>query len=159
MSDCRSRTTDPGRRAIKPFRVNVVQFRGSPYEVGRAQAHAFAATAKGRAFLRRPTIARPAWFDVRNDERLFAKISPALWAEIGGIADGLGISLDKAAFCFGNHGWRTPTGGCSAVMGAGVYGRNYDYQPRHYGARLAAVQPRGSYASLGASEMLFQNIY
>jgi predicted choloylglycine hydrolase len=146
--------TDPGEATIKPFRVGVVQFRGSPEEIGRAQAHAFAATPKGRAFLRRQTIPRPAWFDIRNEERLFARYSPALWAEIGGIAEGLGISLERAAFCFGNNGLRPPTGGCSAVMSAGVYGRNYDYQPRHYGARLAFVHPSASHASFGASELL-----
>jgi predicted choloylglycine hydrolase len=91
---------------------------------------------------------------VRSAERAFAKFSPALWAEIGGLADGLGISMEQAFFRFGNNGLRVPTGGCSAAMHATVYGRNYDFQPRNYGARLALVQPAGSFASVGASEML-----
>jgi hypothetical protein len=62
--------------------------------------------------------------------------------------------MERAAFCFGNDGLRPPTGGCSAVANAAVYGRNYDFKPRYYGARLALVQPTGSYASLGASELL-----
>jgi hypothetical protein len=32
--------------------------------------------------------------------------------------------------------------------------RNYDFKPRYYGARFAAVQPNGSYASIGSSELL-----
>lgn len=154
MSACRSRASDRREPAIKPFRVSIVQCRGTPYEIGRAQALAFAATPKGRAFLRRTMIVRPRWFDIRGEERAFAKFSPALWAEIGGLAEGLGISMERAALCFGNDGLRPPTGGCSAVISATVYGRNYDFRPRHYGARLAIVQADGSYASLGASELL-----
>ena len=47
-----------------------------------------------------------------------------------------------------------PTGGCSAVMSGGVYGRNYDFWPRGYEARFALVQARGSYASIGGSHQL-----
>lgn len=39
-------------------------------------------------------------------------------------------------------------------MHASVYGRNYDFQPKRYGARFAFVQPAGSFASVGASEIL-----
>jgi predicted choloylglycine hydrolase len=45
-------------------------------------------------------------------------------------------------------------GACSAVMSSGVYGRNYDFRPRHYGARFAAVAASGSHASIGSSEIL-----
>jgi hypothetical protein len=45
--------------AAKTLRVSVVQCRGTPYEVGRAQADAFAATRKGQAFLRRKTVRLP----------------------------------------------------------------------------------------------------
>jgi predicted choloylglycine hydrolase len=39
-------------------------------------------------------------------------------------------------------------------MSAGVYARNYDFNPQHYGARFALVQPSGSHASIGSSELL-----
>lgn len=140
--------------AIKPFRVSIIQCRGTPYEVGRAQALAFAATAKGRAFLRRGTIRFPWWFNLRTEQRTFAEYSPALWQEIAGLADGLGIPMERAVLCFGNNGLKPPLGACSAIMTNGVYGRNYDFQPRSYGARFAVLQPNGSYASIGASELL-----
>jgi predicted choloylglycine hydrolase len=140
--------------AINPFRVSIVQCRGTPHEVGRAQAQAFAATPKGRAFLRRKVIKLPQWFDIRKEERTFAKFSPALWAEIGGLAEGLGVSMERAVLCFGNNGLRPPIGACSAVISRGVYGRNYDFKPRCYGARFAVVQASGSYASVGSSELL-----
>jgi predicted choloylglycine hydrolase len=140
--------------AGKTLRVSFVQCRGTPYEVGRAQADAFALTLKGKAFLRRKKLARPWWFDIRAEERAFRAYAPALWEEIGGIADGLNIAMEQAVIYFGNNGLRMPTGGCSAVMSGGVYGRNYDFRPRGYEARFALVQARGNYASIGGSHQL-----
>lgn len=139
---------------IRPFRVSIVQCRGSAYEVGRAQARLFAATPKGRAFLRREKTSFPWWFKINTEERIFRTYSPALWEEINGLADGLGISLQRAIISFGNNGLRPPLGACSAIMTVGIYGRNYDFQPRYYGARFALVHAEGSYASIGATELL-----
>jgi predicted choloylglycine hydrolase len=140
--------------AIKPFRVSVVQCRGTPYEVGRAQARLFAATPKGHAFLRRKTIRLPWWFNIRTEQRAFTKFSRSIWEEIGGIADELGISMERAVLCFGNDGLRPPIGACSAIMTADAYGRNYDFKPRYYGARFVLMQASGSYGSIGSSELL-----
>ena len=137
----------------KTLRVNFVQCRGTPYEVGRAQADAFAATRKGKAFLRKKARLPP-WFNVRIEERAFRAHAPDLWEEIGGIAERLNIPMEHAVLYFGNDGLRMPTGGCSAVMSGGVYGRNYDFRPREYEARFVLVQARGSYASIGGSHQL-----
>ena len=102
--------------------------------------------------MRRKRIWRPRWFNIRDEERQYAKFSPALWEEIGGLAEGLGIPMERAVLYFGNSGLRPQTGGCSAAISAGVYGRNYDYRPRYYDARLALIQASGSHASIGASE-------
>ena len=139
---------------IKPFRVSIVQCRGTPYEVGVAQARIFARTPKGRAFLRHKTTGLPWWFNVRTEERVLAKFAPAVWEEICGISDELGIPMERAVFCFGNGGLRPPIGACSAVMTADVYGRNYDFKPRHYEARLVLLQASGTYASIGSSHLL-----
>jgi len=139
--------------AAKTLGVSFVQCRGTPYEVGRAQADAFVATRKGKAFLRK-RVRLPWWLNIRTEERAFRAYAPALWEEIGGIAEGLNISMEQAVTYFGNDGLRMPTGGCSAVMSGGVYGRNYDFRPRQYEARFALVQVRGSYASIGGSHQL-----
>ena len=138
----------------KPFRVSIVQCRGTPYEVGRAQARLFATAAKGRAFLRSKTTGFPWWFNLRTEQRVFAKFAPALWEELAGLADELGISMERAAFWFGNDGLRPPIGACSAAMTADVYGRNYDYRPRYYGAQFVLLQAGGTYASIGSSHQL-----
>ena len=132
----------------KTLRVSFVQCRGTPYEVGRAQADALAATRKGKTFLRKK-IPLPPWFDIRAEHRAFTAYAPALWEEIGGIAEGLNISIEKAAACFGNGGLRMPTSGCSAIMSGGVYGRNYDDRPRGYEARFAraAAMPASAAAT------------
>ena len=139
---------------VKPFQVSVVQCRGSPYEAGRAQARLFATTPKGRAFLRSKTARFPWWFNIKTEQRVFAKFAPALWEELSGLADELGIAMERAAYWFGNDGLRPPIGACSAVMTAGVYGRNYDFRPRFYGARFILLQASGSYASIGSSHQL-----
>ena len=139
--------------AAKTLRVSFVQCRGSPYEVGRAQAIAFAVTRRGKAFLRKKAQL-PVWFKIHTEERAFKAYAPALWGEIAGIADGLNISMEQAVAYFGNDGLRMPTGGCSAAMSSNVYGRNYDFRPRGYEARFALLQPTGSYASIGSTHQL-----
>jgi hypothetical protein len=138
---------------IKPFAVSVVQCRGTPYEVGRAQARLFAATPKGRAFLRGKTRF-PWWFKLPTEARMFAKFAPVLWEELAGLADELGITLERAAYCFGNESMRPPIGACSAVMTGDVYGRNYDFRPRYYGAQFTLLQASGSFASIGSTHLL-----
>jgi predicted choloylglycine hydrolase len=138
----------------KPFRVSVVQCRGTPYEVGRAQARLFATTPKGRGFLRNKTTRFPWWFDIRTAQRMFAKFAPVLWEELVGLADELGVTMERAAFRFANDGLRPPIGACSATMTADVYGRNYDNRPRYYAAQFTFLQASGSYASIGSTHEL-----
>jgi predicted choloylglycine hydrolase len=139
---------------MKPFRVSVIQCRGTPYDVGRAQARLFAMTQKGRAFLRGKTTRFPWWFDIRAEQRMFARFAPVLWEELAGLADELGITMERAALRFGNDGMRPPIGACSAAITADVYGRNYDYRPRYYAAQFTFLQARGSYASIGSTHLL-----
>jgi predicted choloylglycine hydrolase len=135
------------------MRVSIVQCRGTPYEIGRQQGLIFAASRRGLNF-QRSKVALPSWFDMRAEERFYAKFAPAIFEEISGIANALDTSLERACLFFGNGGLRPRLGGCSAVMSPAAFGRNYDFQPQNYGARLALVQPEGRYASIGFSELL-----
>jgi predicted choloylglycine hydrolase len=134
--------------------VELVQCRGTPHEIGRQQARIFLRTSKGISFARRKRRPVPAWYDFDGHRRVMEKFAPNVWREIVGLAEGLDAPIENAALHFSNGGVFPPAGGCSAVMSNGVYARNYDYRPRHYGARLALVQPEGSYASIGSTEML-----
>jgi predicted choloylglycine hydrolase len=62
--------------------------------------------------------------------------------------------MERAALRFGNDGMRPPIGACSAAITADVYGRNYDYRPRYYGAQFTLLQASGSYASIGSTHQL-----
>jgi hypothetical protein len=111
-------------------------------------------TPKGRALLRSQTTRLPWWFNLQAEQRMFAKFAPVLWEELAGLADELGLPMERAAFRFGNDGMRPPIGACSAAMNAAVYGRNYDFRPRYYGAQFVLLQASGSYASVGSSHQL-----
>ena len=67
--------------AAKTLRVSFVQCRGTPYEVGRAQADAFALTRKCKAFLRRK-VGLPWWFNIRTEGRAFKAYAPALLQKV-----------------------------------------------------------------------------
>jgi predicted choloylglycine hydrolase len=138
----------------KLTRVSILQCRGAPYEAGRAQARWFAATPKGRAFLRKKTIRLPWWLNLKTEERMFAKYAPALWEELVGLADELGISMERAALRFGNDGMRPPIGACSAAMTGAVYGRNYDNRPLYYSGQFTLLQMNRGYASIGSTHEL-----
>ena len=135
----------------KPWRVDVLECRGSSYDVGRQMAEGILRTSRGRAFGRRKER-RPFAFSFRNAEVALRSWAPNIWEELHGLADGLKIPLQRAVAEYSNGRLRYPPRGCSAVMAAGLYGRNYDYDPRRYDRLLVAVQPKGVHASIGFSD-------
>jgi predicted choloylglycine hydrolase len=135
----------------KPWRVDVLECRGSSYDVGKQLAEAFLKTTRGRAYARRKER-RPFAFSLRNAEAALRTWAPNIWEELHGLADGLKIPLERAVAEYSNGRLRYPPRGCSAVMSAGLYGRNYDYDVCHYDRLLVAIQPKGVHASIGFSD-------
>jgi len=135
----------------KPWRVDVLQCRGSAYDVGKQMAEGFRKTARGRAYGRRKER-RPFAFSLRNAEAALKTWAPNIWEELHGLADGLAIPLERAVAEYSNGRLRHERRGCSAVMTAGLYGRNYDYDPRRYDRMLVATQAKGVNASIGFSD-------
>ena len=135
---------------IEPWRVDLLECRGSSYEVGRQLAEGFLKTAAGRSYRRRKAQ-RPPGFDLQDAESALKHWAPNIWEELHGLADGLKIPLERAVAEYSN-GRLQYERGCSAVMAGGLYGRNYDYGPRLYDRLLVAVQPAGVHASIGFSE-------
>ncbi len=135
----------------KAWRVDVLECRGSSYDVGRQLAEAFLKTTRGRAYARRKER-RPFAFSLRNAEAALKAWAPNIWEELHGLADGLKIPLERAVAEYSNGRLRYPPRGCSAVMSAGLYGRNYDYDARRYDRLLVAIQPKGVHASIGFSD-------
>ena len=135
----------------KPWRVEVLECRGSSYDVGKQVAEGFLATPRGRAYARRKER-RPFAFSLKNAQAALETYAPNIWEELHGLADGLGIPLERAVAEYSNGRLRYPKRGCSAVMTGGLYGRNYDYDVRHYDRLLVAVQAKGVHASVGFSD-------
>lgn len=135
----------------KPWRVDVLECRGSSYDVGKQVAEGFLKTTRGRAFGRRKER-RPFAFSLRNAQATLQTYAPNIWEELHGLADGLKIPFERAVAEYSNGRLRYPPRGCSAVMTAGLYGRNYDYDARRYDKMLIAIQPKGVHASIGFSE-------
>jgi len=135
----------------KSWRVDVLECRGSSYEVGKQMAEGFLKTSRGRAFGRRKEH-RPFAFSLKNAEVTLKTYAPNIWEELHGLADGLKIPFERAVAEYSNGRLRYPKRGCSAVMTGGLYGRNYDYDVRHYDRLLVAIQPKGINASIGFSD-------
>lgn len=135
----------------RTWNVDVLECRGSSYDVGRQLAEAFLRTTRGRAYARRKER-RPFAFSLRNAEAALKAWAPNVWEELHGLADGLKIPLERAVAEYSNGRLRYPPRGCSAVMSAGLYGRNYDYDVRRYDRILVAIQPKGVHASVGFSD-------
>lgn len=131
--------------------VDVIACRGSSYDVGKQMAVGFRKTARGRAFKRRKER-RPPGFSLKNAEHALQTWAPNIWEELHGLADGLEISLERAAAEFSNGRLRYPARGCSAVLSHGIFGRNYDFNIRRYDRILAAIQPKGVNASIGFTD-------
>src|SRR5918993_5598447 len=152
---CRQQHDTGNRRSVKPmtkpWSVDVLECRGSSHDVGKQLAEAFLKTTRGRAYARRKER-RPFAFSLRNAEAALRTWAPNIWEELHGLADGLKIPLERAVAEYSNGRLRYPPRGCSAVMSAGLYGRNYDYDVRHYDRVLLAVQPKGVHASIGFSD-------
>ena len=134
-----------------PFRIDVFECRGTAYDVGLQQAQQYLKTTRGRAFRRRRER-RPFAFSFANARHTLETYAPNVWEELQGLADGLAIPMERAVAEFSNGRLRYPKRGCSSVLSAGVYARNYDYNVRRYDRTLIAVQAKGSHASIGFSE-------
>ena len=106
----------------RPWRVDVLQCRGSAYDIGRQMAEGFKKTSRGRAYGRRKER-RPFAFSLKNAEAALKTWAPNIWAELHGLADGLAIPLERAVAEYSNGRLRYEKRGCSAVMTAGLYGR------------------------------------
>jgi predicted choloylglycine hydrolase len=139
------------QKMIKPWRVDVLQCRGSSYDVGKQMAEGFLKTARGSTFHRRKGH-QPFGFILKDAQAALCTYAPNIWEELHGLADGLKIPLERAVAQYSNSRLSFPKRGCSSVMTKALYGRNYDYSPRRYDPTLVAIQPKGVHASLGFAD-------
>ncbi len=133
--------------------VEVVNCKGSDFEIGLQLARAYLKTPRGRA-MKYSETQLPVGFSFKNTQSALQDYAPNIWGELHGIAEGLNISLERAAAEFSNGRLLFPARGCSALMSDGLYGRNYDFAPDRYDGLLAAIQPDNVYASIGFTDRI-----
>jgi predicted choloylglycine hydrolase len=136
---------------IAPWQVDVLQCRGSSYDIGKQMAEGYLKTTRGRTFHRRKGYP-PFGFMMKDAQAALCTYAPNIWEELHGLADGLGIPLERAVAQYSNVRLPFPKRGCSSVMTEALYGRNYDYSPRRYDPTLVAIQPKGVHASLAFAD-------
>src|SRR5262245_12829340 len=135
----------------KPWRVAVVECRGSSYDVGVQTAKGFRNSPRGRTFKHRRGRVRYG-FSIKNAQAALATYAPNIWEELHGLADGLEIPFDTAVMRYSNGRLPYPTYGCSSLSTVDLFGRNYDYSVGKYNSMLMAIQPKGVNASVGFSD-------
>jgi hypothetical protein len=99
----------------KPWRVDVLQCRGSSYDVGKQMAEGFLKTTRGATFHRRKGH-QPFGFVLKEAQAALCTYAPNIWEELHGLADGLNIPLERAAAQYSNARLSFPKRGCSSVM-------------------------------------------
>jgi predicted choloylglycine hydrolase len=134
-----------------PWRVDVLQCRGSSYDAGKQLAEGFLKTTRGATFHRRKGHL-PLGFDLKDAQAALCTYAPNIWEELHGLADGLKIPFERAVAQYSNARLDFQKRGCSSVMTNVSYGRNYDYSPRRYDPTLVAIQSKGVHASLAFAD-------
>lgn len=126
--------------------VNVLQIRGSSYEIG---------IKTGLEIENQPiiktleAITKPE-IDYDNMKSIYSAFAPHLLEELDGLAHSLNLSSNKAAALFSGYDVpRTEAMGCSALLTKDYYVRNYDFSPSLYDGLFSIVQPEKSLASAG----------
>lgn len=80
----------------RPWRVDLLQCRGSAYDVGKQMAEGFLGMPRGRAYGRRKERRRPFAFNLKNAEAALKTWAPNIWEEFGDIDFTIRWSRSKA---------------------------------------------------------------
>lgn len=133
--------------------TDIIQFRGSHYQFGRFQAEKLK---NSPVLTHRKALLSKRWrnflVDEQEVEAVFKEFSPAIWEEIQGLSDGLGLSWNDAIREFGGYYYEYGRSGCSIYTQQDFLVRNYDNAPNSYEGRYVLYAPSDTgYASAGPS--------
>ncbi|NJP37308.1 C45 family autoproteolytic acyltransferase/hydolase [Alkalicoccus luteus] len=135
--------------------IEALEGRGDAYQFGLKQADRLKQTVLyNKHVRRRKKSIRRYTTDFRETKAWIEEISPDLWAELEGLSEGLGWRFEDIVHEYAGYQQSWIKSGCSALMGRGVYGRNYDYHPKTYDGRFIMYQPTSGYASVGFAQRI-----
>ncbi|MCL1702558.1 C45 family peptidase [Lysinibacillus sp. Bpr_S20] len=93
--------------------------------------------------------------NVQKAKELLKSVSPNLFEELIGLAEGLDMEIDHTVKLFSGYDVAFPQMGCTTLVNDGYYVRNYDFSSEMYDARLVWTNPTDGYASVGFSQQIF----
>ncbi len=132
--------------------VRVVDLRGSYYQFGIEQSkEVISSPLLEQMRLLQETNANS---NSRKAKEIIQNVSPNLFQELKGLADGLDMQLDTIVKLYSGYDVVFPEMGCTAFVHDGYYVRNYDFSPELYDARLVFSNPKNGYASVGFSQQV-----
>ncbi|SDN34177.1 C45 family autoproteolytic acyltransferase/hydolase [Alkalicoccus daliensis] len=135
--------------------IEAIEGRGNAYEFGRKQAAALKETALfDKHTNRRKKSIKRYQTDFMEAKSWIKELSPSLWEEMQGLADGLEWRLSDVVHEYGGYQQSWKKSGCSAIITNEVYGRNYDYHPKTYDGRFVLWQPENGYAHIGFAQRI-----
>lgn len=137
---------------MQRFYVDVIQGRGSYYDLGRLAGEKLKASPLFRVHQkRREKSLRSYSIDFHRVKRYFQAFAPVMWEEFEGLSEALEWPLYDVIHEYSGFQLDDVNSGCSAMMSGGLFARNYDFHPKTYEGRLLLWQPDHGYASAGIS--------
>ncbi len=132
--------------------VRIVELRGNYYQFGMEQGKELMSLRVLEQMDQLRDLAIHS--NVQKAKVLLKKVSPKLFQELEGLAEGLNMELDTAIKLFSGYDVVFPEMGCTTLVNDGYYVRNYDFSPEMYDARLVFTNPTDGYVSVGFSQQV-----
>ncbi|MFD2654537.1 C45 family autoproteolytic acyltransferase/hydolase [Gracilibacillus thailandensis] len=139
---------------MKQIYTDVIQFRGSHYDLGYIQGqklkNSFLVQNRNRQWKVRIPRFR---IDENAAKTIFRRFNSSIWDEMEGLRDALGWPMERVLLEFGGYRLKLQQSGCSIFVGKDYMIRNYDYHPKTYDGRYVVYQPTDhGYATIGVSQ-------
>lgn len=135
-----------GEDSVTEFSVKIIQLRDTSFNIGRKLGN----NLQGNALVDIFESVTRSEIDYKNLTSIFSALAPHLLEELEGLAEGVGISSEKAAALFSGYDVpKTEAMGCSAIMTKDFYVRNYDFSPALYDGLFSLVQSDSALATAG----------
>ncbi|WP_077621854.1 C45 family autoproteolytic acyltransferase/hydolase [Sediminibacillus massiliensis] len=141
---------------MKQIASRFLEFRGTHYEFGYRQGQELKGTILYENHLKWNKPRRRPRYIVNQLEakQLIRSLSPLIWEELEGIADGLKVPIEQVVKNYSGYQQEWIKSGCSILTGKDYYVRNYDYHPKTYEGRFVIFQPKRAYATIGPTQRI-----
>lgn len=131
---------------MSKFNVDMLQIRNDSFNIGLEIGR----HVKNSSLLNMFASITRSEIDEPTMKSVFRSFAPHLLDELEGLSQGLRMPLKKVAALFSGYDMpKVGALGCSALMTADYYVRNYDFSPNLYDGIFSLCQPRTSLATAG----------